>query len=267
MRPARRRSPRGDGRAFCSSSPADRGSRRWRHAASAAGPGDRAGRRSSYSSRPLEPGQQRRRRQHLHPAAASSIASGSPSSRRQTSANCRRVLLGQGEVGANGLGAGDEEAQPPRRGLTSARLAPVLGRASGDTGRRARPERATAPGWWPEPGRPGTRRAGRQPAQLRSRGDARSCRGATAAGGAGAQRQGLGERAGRPTRYPERTGDGRQHQRWVGQWREVDEGDTIGEGVGDVLGDGQGQPRLAHPAGAGQGEQRDGLVQERRHAR
>ena len=37
--------------------------------------------------------------------------------------------------------------------------------------------------------------------------------------------------------------------------------------VGDVVRDGQGQPRLAHPAGTGQGQQGHGLVEQERPRR
>ena len=207
--------------------------------------------------------QQRRRRQHLHPGRRQLDRQRQPVQPRQTSATAAAFCVGEGEVGANGLRALGRRGQPRRRGSRRPGWRPCSAERAAAPGARARPEGAAAPGWWPAPGRPGRRRAGRRPAQPRSRGDARSCRGAAAAGaGRSAAASCLGERPHRPTRRPRAPGDGRQHQRRVGQRREVDEGDAVGEGVGDVLGDGQGQPRLAHPAGPGQGQQGDGLVQQ-----
>jgi hypothetical protein len=51
-------------------------------------------------------------------------------------------------------------------------------------------------------------------------------------------------------------------ERRLGEWRQIDEDDAIGEPIGHILGDGECQARLADATGACQGEQRHGLVEE-----
>jgi hypothetical protein len=62
--------------------------------------------------------------------------------------------------------------------------------------------------------------------------------------------------------HAERLGDRRRHQRRVADGGEVDEDGAVGEGRGDVVGDRQGEAGFADPAGAGQGQQGDGLLQQ-----
>ena len=50
-------------------------------------------------------------------------------------------------------------------------------------------------------------------------------------------------------------GDDRRDEVGVGQRRQVDEGDTVGEHAADLRGDAQRQPGFAHPARPGQGDQ------------
>ena len=73
---------------------------------------------------------------------------------------------------------------------------------------------------------------------------------------------GLGEGTIGAGRHLQRGGDGRRHQRRIGQGRQIDEDHAIGELRRDVVRDGQGQPGLADPAGTGQRQQRNGLIQE-----
>jgi hypothetical protein len=51
----------------------------------------------------------------------------------------------------------------------------------------------------------------------------------------------------------ERRGDRFWHERWLSQWGEVDPAHAISEVVGNVLGDGEGQPCLADSTGSDQG--------------
>ena len=50
--------------------------------------------------------------------------------------------------------------------------------------------------------------------------------------------------------------------RGIGQRRKINPDDAVGEVAGDIVRDGEGEPRLADPAGAGQRQQRDGLLEE-----
>ena len=59
-------------------------------------------------------------------------------------------------------------------------------------------------------------------------------------------------------------GDDRCHHAGIGHWRQIDERHPISEVLRQVLRDGEGQPRLAHPARAGQCQQRHRLVQQKR---
>ena len=70
-----------------------------------------------------------------------------------------------------------------------------------------------------------------------------------------------------PGRDAERRGDRGGHQRRIGQRRQIDPDHAVGEVRGHVAGDGQGQPGLADPAGSGQGQQRDRLVEQERPRR
>ena len=55
--------------------------------------------------------------------------------------------------------------------------------------------------------------------------------------------------------------DGRKHQ-GVADLRQIHEAGSLGELPRDLPGNGQRQPRLAHPAGAGQGQQGHGLIEQ-----
>ena len=57
------------------------------------------------------------------------------------------------------------------------------------------------------------------------------------------------------TNDTDRLGDGWEHQIGIGQWRERNEGDPVGEDIECVVGDLNRQARLANTAGSGQGEQ------------
>jgi hypothetical protein len=54
--------------------------------------------------------------------------------------------------------------------------------------------------------------------------------------------------------------DRRQSQAGIGQRREIDEPDPIGIALRHLLGDGDGQPGLAHPTRSGQGQQANLLL-------
>ncbi len=53
-------------------------------------------------------------------------------------------------------------------------------------------------------------------------------------------------------------GDGGEDEGGITDWRQVDEDRAVGEGGGNVVGDGQGKAGLPHPAGTGEGQQRNG---------
>ena len=48
----------------------------------------------------------------------------------------------------------------------------------------------------------------------------------------------------------------------VGQGRQIDPDHAVGEVRGHVLGDGQGEARLAHATGTGQRQQRNGILEQ-----
>jgi hypothetical protein len=52
-----------------------------------------------------------------------------------------------------------------------------------------------------------------------------------------------------------------RNQRRVGERGEIDPDDAVREAIGHPSGDGEGQPRLAHPAGTGQREQRNSIIE------
>ena len=64
--------------------------------------------------------------------------------------------------------------------------------------------------------------------------------------------------------HPEDTGDSRQDQRRIGEWREIDEPDTVGEGIERFGGDGQRKPCLASPTRSGQGDESGALALDHR---
>ena len=117
--------------------------------------------------------------QHATRAAASSSASGMPSSRRQICATAGAFA----SVSAN---AGSADARPvdeqPHRlvlveSVAASRRAPSRGRASTATApaRRPRPRRPAPRGWWPGSRTPGHARSSPPPARRRPRPGARSC--------------------------------------------------------------------------------------------
>ena len=63
-------------------------------------------------------------------------------------------------------------------------------------------------------------------------------------------------------RESQRRGHRSSHERGVLQRREVDPDHAVGKGVSHVLDDREGQARLAHPSRTGQGEERDGLIEQ-----
>ena len=137
-------------------------------------PGDRVAQRPLPRRQVARaPGQQRQRcvpavpaapaaARALTRAAASSMASGSPSSRRQIAATAGGVLLREREVGLDGLRPLRRTGAPPRTGRArSAAGAARVGQRQRRHGNSRSPAAAAAPGWWPAPSAAGRPRADR----------------------------------------------------------------------------------------------------------
>ncbi len=173
----------------------------------------------------------------------------------------RGVLVGEGEVGLDGLGALDEEADGVDPGQLlgqQRRIGQRQGRHGHDPlGREA--QRLPAGGQDRDPGA-----GGQQPRDERGRLQEvlevvqhqqqvpvpqSLC-------------QPFGDRpvAGLP--HAQRGGHRRRDEARVGQRRQVHEGGAVGDVGSDLLGDPDGQPRLTHPARAGQRDQPDAVSPE-----
>ena len=196
-------------------------------------------------------------------AAASSIASGSPSSRRQISATAAALASVRAKSAA-------PPAPAPRRGPWRARAASSIRRSAprpaGPAARpalRARRGHGAGRGWWPGFAAPGQRGEQRASGGGHGRaGDARSCRGAAAAVFGAARRRAVRSGCSPVSGTSNATGDRGQHQGGISERRQIDEDHAIGERVRHVVRDGQRQAGLADAAGTGQGQQRDRLVEQ-----
>ncbi len=187
-------------------------------------------------------------------AAASSIASGSPSSRRQISATAAAFVVGQREV----------RRRPPAPARRRARTASDRGQVADGCRRRGRAAPAAAPA---NSCSPQSAARARLVTRTCSRGQAASRSATSGAAGddvlevvehqqevAIAQRHRRGSRAAdagrdpgpRPLRpSPAARAPGRAPA-------QLDEGDPVGDCGGELGCHGERQPRLAHPAGTGQ---------------
>jgi hypothetical protein len=58
-----------------------------------------------------------------------------------------------------------------------------------------------------------------------------------------------------------------QDLRWIGEGREIDPDDAMGEGLRQLLGNGKGKTGLAHAPGTGQRKKGNGHVKEQRPSR
>ncbi len=193
-------------------------------------------------------------------AAASSMASGSPSRRRQISATAGGVLLGEGEVGLGRLRPLDE--QPHRLVLRSAARAARAGSdragraAARDT--RARRAGAAAPGWSRAPSASGTRasRSPRPGAAAKQVLEVVQHQEQLAV----AQEVPSGvSTSGRPpsSRTPSALAIVAGTSAGSASGRQVDEVGAIRKVVEQIGGGLQREPRLAHPTRSGQGHQVD----------
>jgi hypothetical protein len=72
------------------------------------------------------------------------------------------------------------------------------------------------------------------------------------------------ERHFHPFSHTEGIGDGGEDKGGITKRGEIDEDGTVGKGGREVVGNGEGEPSLADAAGAGQGQERDGIVEQTR---
>ena len=197
----------------------------------------------------------------LSQPTASSIASGSPSSRRHSSATAGRIRLRQRKVSPHLRGPLHEEADRGHIGHPVGRSLDTLGCGRGGQWRHRELAFAAQTQSLPARGEDGQAAdmppADRPPA-ARRRGGARRCRGRAPSAGPSAAASGAasGSAASRRRargRWPRRRGSRRLRGR--GDMGQLDPGDAVRECLRDRLGRGDGQTRLADPARAGQRQQ------------